>query len=406
MDSSEREIDPYAEFLAIRAIPTSSSASTSTTTSIFSSASASTSTSVSTSASISTAPLKLALNSKAKAIDPNGDVLITFPSTTTKLLVSAKILSVTSPLFEKIFLLHQHNTPELVEIEINGHSPEALETAFCVLHSLHQCVSTNLSPDTLYGIALAEYRYCFMSALGPWKEVWLKNGTGGGGKGMFVRYVFGDREGFKEECRRVVLKSLGDIGDEGEREIGWDANVVPKRVYELISEERISTIRSLLLVAEHFRSIYYNHNIKCRVFIPPPVLKANNPHCLSSCDLGILGSLHKHHHIIGILPVPQSPYKGISVENIAQAMKALPNVVDGSDGHGECSIVGSVVRLVDEVLARLDRWDIGDSIFPTPGLGLMDACAVKEMSWENLSGLKPMSLRYTTRKEAMEEDPA
>ncbi|PUU83592.1 hypothetical protein B9Z19DRAFT_897916, partial [Tuber borchii] len=283
------------------------------------------------------------LNSKAKAIDPNGDVLITFPSTTTKLLVWAKILSVTSPLFEKIFLLHQHNTPELVEIGINGHSPEALETAFCVLHGLHQCVSTNLSPDTLYGIALAAYRYCFVSALGPWKE------------------------GFKEECRRVVLKSLGDIGDEGEREIGWDANVVPKRVYELISKERISTIRSLLLVAEHFRNIYYNRNIKCRVFIPPPVSKASDTHCLSSCDLSIFGSLGKYHHIIGILPVPQSPYKGISVENLAQAMKALPNVVDGSDGHGKCSIVGSVVRLVDEVLARLDRWDIGDSTFSTPG---------------------------------------
>lgn len=82
-----------------------------------------------------------------------------------------------------------------------------------------------------------------MSALGPWKQLWLKNGTGGGGKGMFVRYVFGDRDGFKEECRRVILQSVGDNGDDEEKgkgkegegsNIGWDANVVPKRVHGII----------------------------------------------------------------------------------------------------------------------------------------------------------------------------
>lgn len=89
------------------------------------------------------------------------------------------------------------------------------------------------------------------------------------------------------------------------------------------------------------------------------------------------------------------------MENLAQAIKTLPCAVDQRNGHSECSIVGSVVRLVDEVLARLDRLDIGDSIVSHWGLGLMDACAVKEMSWGNLSGLKPVSLKYTTRKEAM-----
>ena len=89
------------------------------------------------------------------------------------------------------------------------------------------------------------------------------------------------------------------------------------------------------------------------------------------------------------------------MENLAQAMKELPSAVDRSNGHDECSIVGSVVRLVDDVLARLDRLDIGDSIVSTWGSGPMDACAVKEMSWGNLFGLKPISLKYTTRKEAM-----
>lgn len=64
---------------------------------------------------------------------------------------------------------------------------------------------------------------------------------------MFIRYVFHDREGFREECRRVILQSMGyDDGDdeekgkekegEGKRETegGLEFIVAPKRVNGMI----------------------------------------------------------------------------------------------------------------------------------------------------------------------------
>ncbi|PUU83589.1 hypothetical protein B9Z19DRAFT_1176134, partial [Tuber borchii] len=295
------------------------------------------------------------LNSKAKAIDPDGDVLITFSSTATKLLVSSRVLSLASPLLKEVFCGSGPDIPELVQARFSdgSPSPEALEIVFCLLHFRHECVSTGISHDTLYGIALIAFRFHLVSAISPLK----------------------DREGFREECRRVILQSVGhdDNGDDNdddyddkekgkekegegqqEREGGLESMVAPKRVYELISKERISAIRSLLQVAEHFRDIYYSNHVKCRVHVPTPALKARDLPYLTACDARILGSLTCHHGAIGMLPVPQSPYKGISVEGLALAMKALPCVVNRGKGHGECSIVGPVARLVDEVLARLD----------------------------------------------------
>ena len=129
-------------------------------------------------------------------------------------------------------------------------NPEAVEIVFCLLHHRHECVSADITHETLYGIALMAFNFCLINALGPWKEVWLKKGTGGGVKGMFIRYVFHDREGFREECRRVILQSMGydDDGDdddeekgkekegeeEREREGGFEFIVAPKRVKGMI----------------------------------------------------------------------------------------------------------------------------------------------------------------------------
>ena len=265
IDLSKRGIDPLDEAPPSRVFSTSSSASMSTSistaTTLVSSTSASTSVSTSTGVPIFASipyepftilPLELTLNSKAKAIDPDGDVLIAFGSTATKLLVSSKILSIASPLFKKLFFLCEKDTPELVEIQFldDTPSPEAVEIVFCLLHHRHECVSTDITHETLYGIALMAYRFCLITALGPWKEVWLKKGTGGGVKGMFIRHVFHDREGVREECRRVILQSMGydDDGDdddeekgkekegegERERERGLESIVAPKRVNGMI----------------------------------------------------------------------------------------------------------------------------------------------------------------------------
>jgi len=36
-----------------------------------------------------------------------------------------------------------------------------------------------------------------------------EEGAGDGGRGLFVLYVFGDREGFREGCRRAIMQDRG-----------------------------------------------------------------------------------------------------------------------------------------------------------------------------------------------------
>ena len=139
--------------------------------------------------------------------------------------------------------------------------------------------------------------------------------------------------------------------------------------------------------------------MKCRVHVPPPALKASDRPYITTCDAKILGSLVLHHRAIGILPVPQSPYKGISVEKLALEMKALRCVVDRGKGHGECSIVGPVARLVDEVLARLDM-PMLDIWTPDLSQDPRDGIVNQELQW-NVFESKAVPLRYRTRKEAM-----
>lgn len=184
IDLSKRKIDSHEEAPTSQVVSISSSVSMSssipTATTLVSLTSGSTSTSISISAGVpifapvsyapfDILPLELTLNSKAKAIDPDGDVLIASGSTATKLLVSSKILSIASPFFKKIFFLCGKDIPELLEIQFFDDSPstEALEIVFCLLHHRHECVSADITHDTLYGIALMGYWYGLISALGP-----------------------------------------------------------------------------------------------------------------------------------------------------------------------------------------------------------------------------------------------
>jgi len=83
-----------------------------------------------------------------------------------------------------------------------------------------------------------------------------EEGAGDGGRGLFVLYVFGDREGFREGfregCRRVIMRDRGygsgghddgngGEGDEGKEEKererggdGWDYDALPEKVVGMI----------------------------------------------------------------------------------------------------------------------------------------------------------------------------
>ena len=135
--------------------------------------------------------------------------------------------------------------------------------------------------------------------------------------------------------------------------------IIANLVLELISEARISTIRSLLSVVEYFTNLYCNRDIKCRIYLPSPGPRAPRCVAIPGCDAGILGSLVTLHTTIGMRPAPQPPYKGFSVQNLALAIKGQRSSAD--QAHRECSIAEPVVRQVDEVLAQVDRLDIWNS---------------------------------------------
>ena len=87
------------------------------------------------------------------------------------------------------------------------------------------------------------------------------------------------------------------------------------------------------------------------------------------------------------------------MESLALSIKGLPCVVDRHKGHGECSIVGPVARLVDEVLAKLNM-PMLDIWTPNRSQDMRGEVTAEEMRW-NLFESKPVSLRYMTRREAM-----
>lgn len=98
-------------------------------------------------------------------------------------------------------------------------------------------------------------RYNLVRALGPWKEVWLRRGAGEGARGLFVRFVFGDREGFREECRRVIVKSLGYDGNNEEGK-GKEKENEPERERENGSDSNLDLTR---VSGKIYIPLYYNN---------------------------------------------------------------------------------------------------------------------------------------------------
>ncbi|PWW77323.1 hypothetical protein C7212DRAFT_185705, partial [Tuber magnatum] len=129
-------------------------------------------------------------------MDSYGDVLAILPTTSAKLRISSKVLSTASPVFRSMFSPRFRegaalaSATGLTEIEFPDDSPQALETIFNVLHFRHDCVGEGFDHDALYKIALVVDKYDLAKALGPWKEVWLRGGAGGGGKRLFAMYAF------------------------------------------------------------------------------------------------------------------------------------------------------------------------------------------------------------------------
>lgn len=78
-----------------------------------------------------------------------------------------------------------------------------------------------------------------------------------GARGLFVRFVFGDRDGFREECRRVIVKSLGYNCNEGAKE--KEKKSEPERERENRSDSNLDLTRvhSKIYIPPYYNSCSY-----------------------------------------------------------------------------------------------------------------------------------------------------
>lgn len=68
------------------------------------------------------------------------------------------------------------------------------------------------------------------------------------------------------------------------------------------------------------------------------------------CGAAVLGSLIRHYSELGIFPVPERPYLGLSVGELAAGLKKLRCSVDLDTGHSVCTVATRITKRVDEVL--------------------------------------------------------
>lgn len=154
-------------------------------------------------------------------IDPHGDVVLLLGGASRRLLVCSKILSVASSVFAAIFSPRFHEA----EVPLLNDPPLAVETIANILHFRHSLVPTTISFDDLFDIALVADKYDLAPALGPWRQIWLRQipecstnadgcpvGNDRGNDEIFIRYVFADSEGFSAATRRAVLWGKGADG--------------------------------------------------------------------------------------------------------------------------------------------------------------------------------------------------
>lgn len=127
------------------------------------------------------------------------------------------------------------NSDSPTQIELPDDPPSAIETICNILHFRHDLVHADLGFDALVNIALVADKYDLSNALGPWREVWLRRlpvmsmgvdgrpeRDGREGREIFVRYVFGDKEGFEVTTRTAIL--WGDAME------GWGCEALPERI--------------------------------------------------------------------------------------------------------------------------------------------------------------------------------
>lgn len=155
-----------------------------------------------------------------KDADPEGDVLLLIgpPNELKSLLVSSKVLSLASPVFNKMLQIprflegveRSSNVP--LQLPLPEDNPEAV-TWLCNAIHLSRSVDHDVSFSLFEELAILCDKYDIASAITPWSRWWLQKWKGSPDgedkylKMLYISYAYGSYHAFRVSSRNIVLYS-------------------------------------------------------------------------------------------------------------------------------------------------------------------------------------------------------
>jgi len=329
---------------------------------------------------LSRLPLTTRMSTYYKEIDPEGDIIISHPTTESKFHLFSRILSLASPVFRAMFSSRYYEGLALapavgvVEISLPDDSPRAMAIIFHILHFQNPEVGKEIENEVLYEVALMAEKYELIGALGHWRETWLQTTARDGRKWLSAVYLLSGRKVSNADCWEAVLSDNGMSGgnDEPMGSI-LPCDLIPEKVFgmiyliyilifeiianptaEAIFNTRLVAISSLLSVLERFTNLYNSSRIKCRVDQLLPGAGDGG----SNCDNTIKGALMWSNSGLGIYPpdIPAPPYRGFSVENLVMFMECIDPEEGVGPEHEACKIGREIDREMSEILAKVKEF--------------------------------------------------
>jgi hypothetical protein len=158
-------------------------------------------------------------------IDPNGDVIIELsPNRETCLLVSSKVLILSSSVFRKMFSsqfkkgLRNHANQEKTLISLPDDDAEAFVVISNVIHHRNHEVPKKLATDCLKNFAIICDKYDLSSALAPSSTVLLQTSiltstAEDFNKLLFAAYVLDSPDAFARISWEILLIQVGPFVD-------------------------------------------------------------------------------------------------------------------------------------------------------------------------------------------------
>jgi len=157
-----------------------------------------------------------------REIDPEGDIIISHPTTESKFRLCSRILTLSSPVFRAMFSprycegLALASAVGVVEISLPGDSPRAMAIIFRLLHYQNPEVGKEIENEVLYEMALMAEKYELIGALGRWRETWLQTTARDGRKWLSAVYILSGRKVSNVDCWKAVLDGDGMSGGNDE----------------------------------------------------------------------------------------------------------------------------------------------------------------------------------------------